>query len=318
MKEKNKNRIAELEQQVEMLKGASYQGTLIRNRLQDALAILKNKDTELMNSKRKIENDFSILQKMQEELIEKEKMAALGSLVAGVAHEVNTPVGVAIASVSYCKDEIKKLKKLYKTDKLSEEELEMFLNAADESTQIIQNSLSQAARLIQSFKQISVDQNIDDMRTIDIHQYIKDIITTFTNQFKKTGINIVIDCPKELIINTYPGSLSQIFNNLLLNVLKHAFDIGQTGNIKIKINLENNKLLHIVFTDDGKGMEDKIKKQAFEPFVTTGRNKGGSGLGLNIVYNLVVHRFGGNIALNSSKNNGCQFFITFPVDVAGI
>ncbi|MCP4413503.1 MAG: HAMP domain-containing histidine kinase [Gammaproteobacteria bacterium] len=299
-----------------MLKGVSYQGTLIRNRLQDALAILKNKGSELIKSKHKIKNDLSILQRMQEELIEKEKMAALGSLVAGVAHEVNTPVGVAITSVSYCKAEIQKLKKLHKTDKLSEQELEMFLNAADESTQIIQNSLLQAARLIQSFKQISVDQNFDDMRTINIHQYIKDIITTFTNQFKKTGIRIMIDCPNDLVINTYPGSLSQIFNNLLLNVLKHAFDAGQTGNIIIKINLEDNKLLHIVFTDDGKGMDDKMQKQAFEPFVTTDRNMGGSGLGLNIVYNLVVQRFGGNIGLNSLKNNGCQFFITFPVDVS--
>ncbi len=309
--------IAELKQQVEILKGASYQGNLVRKRLQNALAILKQKDLELMESKQRIEEDFEVLKQMQEQLVEKEKMAALGSLVAGVAHEINTPVGVAITSISSCKEEISNLKRLYEAEKLSEEDMELFLETADESTQIVQNSLSHAARLIRSFKQISVDQNIDNMRQIDISEYIHDIIRTFHNQLKNSQIQVEIDCQDGLRMNTYPGSISQIFTNLLSNAISHAYDQDKPGRIFIQVRLGDDQLLHILFVDDGKGMDDTIRKQAFEPFVTTGRSKGGSGLGLNIVYNLVTHRFAGEIKLESEKGAGSRFTITLRVEPTG-
>ncbi len=314
MDEDCKTRIAELQQQIEILRGASRQSNLIRKRFQDALAVLKEKDSELKKSKQRAEKDLNLLKKMQEELVEKEKMAALGSLVAGVAHEVNTPVGVAITSSSFCEEEINNLKRLYESGELYEEDMAMFLEAAEESSQIVRKSLVQAASLIRSFKQISVDQNIDDMRRIDVSEYIHDIIRTFKNQFKKTKIRIEIDCPDGLIIDTYPGSISQIFNNLFINVLKHAYGPDESGRIFIHIRFGHDNLLHILFEDDGMGMDAEIKKQAFEPFVTTGRDKGGSGLGLNIVYNLVVHRFHGEIKLESERGAGCRFMITLPIE----
>ncbi len=318
MEEDCKTVIADLTQQITILKGASRQSNLIRKRLQDAFTVLKEKDSELKKSKQRTENDLNLLEKMQEELVEKEKMAALGSLVAGVAHEVNTPIGVAITSNSFYESEIKKLKQLYETGELSEEDMEMFLETAIESSQIVQKSLVQAASLIRSFKQISVDLNIDDMRRIDISAYIHDIIRTFKNQFKKTRIQIDIDCPDGLIIDTYPGSISQIFNNLFINVLKHAYGPDESGKVFIHIRFGNDNLLHILFEDDGAGMDPEMSKQAFDPFVTTGRDKGGSGLGLNIVYNLIVHRFHGDIRLESEKDAGCKFFIKLPIEPAGI
>lgn len=310
-------KIVELEQQIKILKGASHQSNLIRRRYQDALAVLKEKDLELKRSKEIIEKDYALLKKMQEELVEKEKMAALGSLVAGVAHEVNTPVGVAITSISSCGEEIRNLRRLYEAEELSEEDMEAFLETANESVQIVRESLDQAARLIRSFKQISVDQNIDDIRRIDISEYIHDIIRTFHGQLKKSGIQVDIDCPKGLVIDTYPGSLSQIFSNLLTNVLHHAYGPNEQGRIFIQARMGEDHLLHILFEDDGRGMDDDIKKQAFQPFVTTRRNNGGSGLGLNVVYNLVTHRFGGEIRVESEKGVGSKFFITLRVEPTG-
>ncbi|MCU7905730.1 MAG: HAMP domain-containing histidine kinase [Candidatus Thiodiazotropha sp. (ex Epidulcina cf. delphinae)] len=309
-------RIIELEQQIAILQDTSRQSNLVRKRYQDALAVLKEKDLALKKSNQRIEKDFDTLKRMQQELVEKEKMAALGLLVAGVAHEVNTPIGVAITSISTCNEAIRHLKKLYRAEDLSENDLEMFLETADESVRLVRESLDQAVRLIRSFKQISVDQNIDDIRQFDVCEYLSDIIRTFRSQLKKTKIQIDIECRQGMMVKTYPGSLAQILNNLLANVINYAYSPGQQGKVLIRVDLENDQL-HLLFADEGKGMEEGIKERAFQPFVTTGRDKGGSGLGLNIVYNLVTQRFGGQIKLESQKGAGSRFFITLVVMVPG-
>ncbi len=310
----SEKRIDELNKQIEILKGAARQSNLILKRYQDGLAIVRRQKLELRKNKAKVEEELNFLKKMKDKLVEQEKMASLGSLVAGVAHDINTPVGVAISSASFCEKELLNIKHLYEENKISEEDMEMFLETAEESIKIVMQSLEQAAKLIRSFKQISVDQNIDDMRQINISEYIYDIIRTFHNQLKKTRIKVEIDCPDHLLINTYPGSISQIMNNLLSNTLKHAFSPHESGRIFIQIRLDNDQFLHILFADNGKGMDDEIKKQAFDPFVTTSRDRGGSGLGLNIVYNLVVHRFKGEIKLESEKGKGSKFIIVFHVE----
>lgn len=309
-------RIFELEQQVKILVDASRQSDLIRKRYQDSLSILKQKDHEIKMSKEMIEKDLDMLKKMQQELVEKEKMAALGTLVAGVAHEVNTPLGVAVTSITACSEEIRSLKRLYELEELSESDMETFLETASESAQIVHKSLNQAARLIHSFKKISVDQNIDDVRQIDVYEYIQDIIRTFSNQLKKTRINVELKCSQGIIVKTYPGSLAQILSNLLINTINHAYNSNQQGKVIIKINLDGNRL-YILFMDDGQGMDDELKAHAFQPFVTTGRDKGGSGLGLYIVYNLVTQRFGGHIKLESQIGKGSRFFMTLIVEVPG-
>ncbi|MES9926015.1 MAG: HAMP domain-containing sensor histidine kinase [Candidatus Thiodiazotropha endolucinida] len=307
------SRIEALEQQLKLFKESSRQSDLVRKRYQDALSILKQKDLELKQSKQLIEKDLEMLKAMQQKLVEKEKLAALGSLVAGVAHEVNTPIGVAMTSISACSEEIRQLKKSYQAEDLSESEMDAFFETVDESMRLAKTGLDQAARLISSFKMISVDQNIDDIRLIDVCDYLRDIIRTFQNQLKKTKIQVELDCPQHMMVKTYPGSLSQIMNNLLSNVINHAYEPEQSGIVHIHIEQKGNRL-NLLFEDYGKGMDESLKESVFQPFITTARNRGGSGLGLNIVYNLVVQRFGGEIEVQSKPGEGSRFIISLVVE----
>ncbi|MES9827346.1 MAG: HAMP domain-containing sensor histidine kinase [Candidatus Thiodiazotropha sp.] len=302
-----------LEQQLKLFKESSRQSDLVRKRYQDALSILKQKDLELKKSKQLIEKDLKMLKAMQQQLVEKEKLAALGSLVAGVAHEVNTPIGVAMTSISACSEEIRQLKKSYEAEELSESDMDAFFETVDESMRLAKTGLDQAARLISSFKMISVDQNIDDIRMIDVCEYLRDIIRTFKNQLKKTKIQVELDCPQHMMVKTYPGSLSQIMNNLLSNVINHAYEPEQSGMVHIQIEQKGNRL-KLFFEDYGKGMDESLKESIFQPFITTARNRGGSGLGLNIVYNLVVQRFGGEIEVESEPGKGSLFKISLVME----
>ncbi|WP_316367851.1 sensor histidine kinase [Candidatus Thiodiazotropha sp. CDECU1] len=307
------NRIEALEQQLKLFKESSRQSNLVRKRYQDALSILKQKDLELKKSKQLIEKDLKMLKAMQQQLIEKEKFAALGSLVAGVAHEVNTPIGVAMTSISACNEEVRQLKKLYEEEELSESDMDTFFETVHESMYLAKSGLDQAARLISSFKMISVDQNFDDIRQFDVCEYLRDIIRTFKNQLKKTKIQVDLDCPQQLIVKTYPGSLSQILNNLLSNVINHAYKPQEPGVVHIKIEQQGN-LLNLLVEDYGKGMDAALKDTIFQPFITTARDRGGSGLGLNIVYNLVAQRFGGEIEVQSKPGEGSRFNISLVVE----
>ncbi|ODJ88288.1 sensor protein ZraS [Candidatus Thiodiazotropha endolucinida] len=307
------NRIEALEQQLKLFKESSRQSDLVRKRYQDALSILKQKDLELKQSKQLIEKDLDMLKAMQQQLVEKEKLAALGSLVAGVAHEVNTPIGVAMTSISACSEEIRQLKKSYQAEELTESEMDAFFETVDESMRLAKTGLDQAARLISSFKMISVDQNIDDIRLIDVCDYLRDIIRTFQNQLKKTKIQVELDCPQHMMVKTYLGSLSQIMNNLLSNVINHAYEPEQSGIVHIQIEQKENRL-NLLFEDYGKGMDESLKESVFQPFITTARNRGGSGLGLNIVYNLVVQRFSGEIEVQSKPGEGSRFIISLVVE----
>ncbi len=300
-----KEKIAELEQKNLIASGAVHQASLMKKRYQDALELLKKKDKELVNN-------IKHQKKMQHHMIEKEKMAALGGLVAGVAHEVNTPLGVAITSNSMAREECKKLKDSYLADELTEEAIVELFETLEQSVQIVESSLQRAAELVRSFKRISVDQNIDDKRRFLLYEYILDIIRTFYGQFKNRPIEILLDCDKKLMVETYPGSLSQIFNNLLQNALQYAFDDTKKGIININVELLKKKL-KIIFVDNGIGMDESLRQHVFEPFVTLHREEGGSGLGLNIVYNIVTQRFGGKINVLSKPGQGVRYELTLKL-----
>ncbi len=306
-KKNEQEKITKLEQQSLILSGAMRQVSLVKKRYQDALALLQKKDKEL----KAIHKDHM---EIRQQLIEKESMAALGSLVAGVAHEVNTPIGVAITSNSVAIDVCKGLKESYRADALSEEEIVQFFENIEESNQIVEQSLQRAAKLIRSFKRISVDQSCDDLIGINLYEYLKDIIRTFHNQFKNRPIEITLDCPQELMIETYPGALAQIMGNLLQNSLNYAFKDNKKGTIEIYVEPPKKDKIKIVFADDGIGMDEDLRQHAFEPFVTMHRGQGGSGLGLNIVYNLITQKLNGNITLESSPGKGASFSFIIPVN----
>jgi signal transduction histidine kinase len=310
-------KFAEFEQQTSLLAGSSRQNNhLVRKGFLDALMMLKQRDHEFNQRKRKLEKDLEMLKVMRQELVEKKKMAALGALVSGVAHEVNTAIGIVMTSITSCDEEIKTIKYLYETDELSEQDLERFFDLASESMLISLKSLNQAARLINSFKKISVDQNIDDKRKINVKEYLQDIIRTFHSQLKKSKIEVKLECAGGLIIETYPGLLSQIINNLISNVISHAYGPDEQGVIYIRVFFDGG-FLQIIFADLGKGMDSAIKTRIFQPFTTTARNQGGSGLGLHIVYKLVTQRFGGEIHYESDSGKGTRFFIKLATHLLG-
>ncbi len=265
--------------------------------------------TEMLAKKNnRLEETLKKLHFAQETLIDSEKMAALGYLVSGIAHEVNTPVGTALTAISQVRYSTKELKDKYLDDRMDEQTFLSYIDDTKNLSVMSEKSLIRAAKLIRSFKEISVDQHSDEKRKIDLKKYIDEVIHTLSIELKNNGIQVYNNIPEEMILDTYPGYISQIFTNLILNTIKHAFIIPEDNTISINaINRENKTV--ITFQDDGKGVSDEIAQKLFDPFFTTARGKGGSGLGLNIVYNLLSSKLNGAISIDKTYKNGLRFII---------
>ncbi len=256
-----------------------------------------------------LEENISKLKSMQAELIQNEKMASLGSLVAGVSHEINTPIGMALTTSTHLNKELNSLKKSYLNEEMSEKEFLEYLEDSKLSIDSINKNLIRAVNLIKSFKQIAVDQISEELREFNLKEYLDEILLSIHSKIKMTKIKIEVNIDKNIAINSYAGIFSQIFTNLIINSIIHGFNNGvDIGTIKISANLENNDLT-IYYEDDGKGLDELTKKKIFDPFYTTNRVKGGSGLGMNIVYNLVVKKLKGTIFLENKKEKGVLFVI---------
>ena len=250
----------------------------------------------------------------QRQLLESEKMAALGGLVAGVAHEINTPLGVTVTAASHLQEECARLARLAADNDLTPDNLREFQNTANEIAQIILRNLNRADRLIRSFKLIAVDQTTEERRVIELGAYLNEILTSLGPVLKKTPHRVTIECPDSLPLNTYPGALYQIVSNLVMNSLTHGFEPGQAGAISITAQRAG-ALVLLQYTDDGRGMSEEVRAQIFEPFFTTRRGEGGSGLGMHVVYNLVTQLLKGSIRVESTPGAGARFEISLPMDV---
>ena len=261
---------------------------------------------------KELQNSVVELQQTQAQLVESEKAAALSRLVAGVAHEINTPIGIGVTGSTGLVDQIKFLEQAYHGGDLSQEKLENFTLNSKKTAQLIHSNLGRAADLITSFKQVSVDQSSEQIRQFKVLEYIEQVITSLENQFKARDIHIRVDCPIDLEIVSYPGLLAQILTNLIMNSLTHAFDEGDSGTIDILCESKDERLL-IKHIDNGKGISKSNIAKVFEPFFTTRSGSGGSGLGLNIVHNLVKQNLNGNIRCESTLGQGCCFTIEFPL-----
>ncbi len=260
-----------------------------------------------------LENSLNILKNTQSQLIESEKMAALGALVSGVAHEVNTPLGNAVTGSSIIKSESRELLRLLKSQELKKSTLEDTLEHLNETSILLMKSVNTAADLVRSFKQISVDQSIEMERKFNLHEYVDEIFLTFRNTLKRIPVKVEIDADEELYIYSYPGSFAQILNNFIQNSIRHGFE-HKKDNATIKVSMHiNNNTLSLIYEDNGEGIDASIKDKAFEPFITTKRNEGGTGLGLNIVYNIVSQKLKGSIVLESTPNEGVRFILNIPI-----
>lgn len=255
------------------------------------------------------------LLKTRNELVQSEKMASLGRLVAGFAHELNTPIGVAVGSASALQDNVQCINKLLEQEEVDEEELLENLETVKEAASLTLSNLKRAANLVKSFKRTAVDQTSDQIRRFEVKALIEDVINMLQNRFKRTAIQIQVDCPTELVIKSMPGALEQILTNLLMNSLIHGFDDGKNaGNINIKVQFEENNL-HLEYSDTGKGIEPENLEKIFEPFFTTYRAQGGSGLGMYICYNLIITQLNGTITCESTPGKCIVFRIDYPIDL---
>ncbi len=265
---------------------------------------------------KKLEDTLLELKLTQEHLIQSEKMAALGALVAGVAHEINTPIGLGITGMSHFIDETKKLKELYDNEQMGEEEFVSYLQNALKLANITYANLKRTARLVKSFKQISIDQITEEAREFNLKNYIEEILLSIDNKLKKTDITVVLNSCEHLNIYSYPGAFSQIITNLVINSLMHGYKEQKKGTISMECDVKNDTL-YFTYKDDGLGIKKENLRKIFDPFFTTNRENGGSGLGLNIIYNIVTHQLKGSIECRSEEGKGVEFFIQIPLVAQG-
>ncbi len=256
------------------------------------------------------------LTQTRSELVQSEKMASLGRLVAGFAHELNTPIGVAVGTTSTLQKQSQLINQLLEQEEVDEDELVSALETIDEAAELAMSNLRRAAGLINSFKRTAIDQTSEDIRQFEVKSTIEDVINMLHNQFKRTHIEIQIDCAEDLILYSMPGAVEQILTNLLMNSLIHGFEEGKnSGFIRIAVHLEE-KRLHIDYSDTGKGITAEAIEQIFEPFFTTYRAHGGSGLGLYICYNLITNQLKGSLNCESTPGKGVLFKMAFPVELS--
>ncbi len=255
------------------------------------------------------------LTQTRQELVHSETMASLGRLVAGFAHELNTPLGVAVGCASALQREAHKIRHLMAQEEVDVDDLLEAVISIEKGFTLTLSNLERAANLVTSFKRTAVDQTSGEVRTFRVLEVIEDTINTLQSRFKKTDIKIQVACPQELQVKSLPGALEQLLTNLLMNSLIHGFEEGQrAGQIQLVAQLQENHL-HLDYSDSGKGIASENLAKIFEPFFTTHRAHGGSGLGMYICYNLVTTQLQGTITCDSVLGNGVKFTIIFPVSV---
>jgi len=250
------------------------------------------------------------LKKTQDQLVESEKMAALGTLVAGVAHEINTPVGVCVTAVSSMVNKNHSLEKLFYSKKMKRSDLEGFIQFTDDTGGLVLKNLKRAGDLINGFKQVSVDQMTDQLRRFSLEPYFRDVIRSLKPKFGKKNVEICLAFQEIIEVTSYPGFYSQILTNLLVNSFVHGYKGKDSGKIMISAAKQKGNLV-IQYTDDGNGMTMENKTRVFDPFFTTNK-KDGTGLGMHIVYNIVTQKLNGTISCESSPGNGVNFKIILP------
>lgn len=251
------------------------------------------------------------LKNTQAQLVQSEKMAALGELVSSIAHEVNTPLGIGLTGSTHLVDEVNKVETLYQEQQMGRDDFELFLKNSHNISELIEANLRKAFSLIKNFKTMAVDQASGERRSFNLKEYTEDILSNLNPKLKKTRHTITINCSNELSVHSYPGYYSQIITNLVMNSIKHAFEEDTLGEINIGLNESSNHVL-LKFSDNGNGIPEKVQKHIFEPFFTTKRHEGGSGLGLHIVYSIVVNKLKGKVWCESEVGKGTSFMIEFP------
>ncbi len=253
------------------------------------------------------------LRRTQSELIESEKMASLGRLVAGVAHEMNTPLGVGMTAITFVRGQIADMKSALDRHESSEhEQIEALIAPLDSAATMAENNLARAANMVKNFKQVAVDQSNSTIRTVVLRDYLVGILQALHPALKKTGLEALVECDPRIEVTSRPDAIYQVISNLVMNSVVHGYSEGRIGSIRIGADLDG-ALVRLRYADDGVGMEAAVAQHIFEPFFTTKRELGGTGLGLHIVYNLVTQALGGRISCTTAPGKGVHFDVVFPL-----
>ena len=275
---------------------------------------VKLRTGQLDASNRELLDTLAQIQDMHHHLVESEKMASLGSLIAGVAHEINTPVGIAFTAATHLEKTTREMQGLFDRGEMKRSDLTTFMETCVESSRLLHSTLNRASELIRSFKQVAVDQSGEGRRVFKFREYVAEILLSLRPVLKKTNHVIAVSGDQDLRLNSYPGAFSQIVTNLITNSLTHAFSENDVG--RIEISFEKNETSFILlFADNGRGISRENQENIFSPFFTTNRERGGSGLGLHIIFNLITQRLHGTIDCSSREGVGTTFTITIPNEV---
>ncbi|MEL6902693.1 MAG: response regulator [Cyanobacteria bacterium J06606_4] len=271
----------------------------------------KRVETQLASRTVELSEALESLKAAQADLIRSAKMAALGNLVAGVAHEINTPVGTAIMTASTLENVSREITTDLEKGELKRSTFENYLEVATECSHLILNNLQRAGELIHSFKQVAVDQSSLQRRTFRLKSYVQEVITNLMPQIRSRDHHVQLSGSDDITLSSYPGAIAQIITNLIINSLTHAFPDNESGQISIDI-AQDSAATTLRYHDDGCGILEADQSRIFEPFYTTAREKGGSGLGLHLIYNLVTQKLKGDIRVASEVGQGTTFTITLP------
>lgn len=274
------------------------------------MLFIKNKKTT-----RKLSQTLTNLKEMQDQLVQSEKLASLGKLTAGIAHEINTPLGIAVTSTSSSLESTKEIKTLFEDSRLTKSAMKRYVTDMEHAAQLNTSSLNRVIELLNNFKQVAADQVVGEVRSINLPAYINEVMQTLSAELKRFHVSYQYSGEHQVEITTIPGALAQVLTNLVTNSLKHGFENRDQGNITIDVNKADD-MVEVVYTDDGVGMNQEVLQNIFEPFFTTKRHSGGTGLGMNIVHNIIRQKLQGNISIESKPNEGAIFTLQLPLEIS--
>lgn len=279
---------------------------------------VEDRTQKLNESNGELKKTLDNLRLAQEELIESQKMASLGAMVTGIAHEINTPLGVCVTGLSHMNNLVLDIKTKLESKSLTQSDLIHFLATCSESLDLLNKNVERSAELVKSFKQVSVDQTAEELTQFSLFKLVEDTIVTLEGELKRKNVEVTLGFQPELKLVSYAASLSQVIRNLTLNTITHGFTEHSAGKITISVvdlSQEDNEIL-LIFSDNGSGIAEESLNKVFDPFYTSKRSAGNTGLGLHITYNLVVQKLKGAITVNSLSNTGTEFYIRLPVDLS--
>lgn len=271
----------------------------------------KRVENALRFSRDEAERASKRLRDTQAELVQAEKLASLGGLVAGVAHEIATPVGVGRAGATHIVEQVREVRQLFDEGGLRRSRFERFLDGLEEAADLVASNIQRAANLIQGFKRVAVDQANEQRQVFELKGYLDDVINSLQAELNRTGNRVEVDCPEGITLDSYPGAIALIVTNFVMNALTHAFDAGSQGTVRFTARSDGDEV-ELRCSDDGKGMPMEVISRIYDPFFTTRRGRGGSGLGLYLVFNSVTKVLGGRIEVESEEGRGTTFVVRFP------